>query len=388
MGLLGDPAGLPGRHLQPDHAFPQQREAVAQVEGVADQLRPGRRGDAQAEGEGLGGERGHRRGAVTAERLVRGQDVERGAAVGGDPGLGGGGVQDRPLVGQPQLAQRRAAFHRLGLGGGFEDTGSVEVGGPRPRTPPPVPRSWDNPSIDHRHRTGPEPLYAQGIPESCGGFVTRALNRHGAGSSTTEHERLAASSTNEEVGAPRTSTNEPRTSDQQSGGDEHRPAERLTALSAAQRRADCPRVRRWVVDPGEVAGPGQHRDRGVREQGRELLAATGVGPGVELAAKDPHRCREVLRGPRGCGRDRRRRRGTSPSRRRCAAADRTPRAPGRRRPSGRRRAPRSRPVARASGPRLPARLAGRRTRSRPRAARERRPSRCRRGRARRRGSRA
>ena len=29
VGLLGDPAGLPGRHLQPDEAFPQQREAVA-----------------------------------------------------------------------------------------------------------------------------------------------------------------------------------------------------------------------------------------------------------------------------------------------------------------------------------------------------------------------
>ena len=35
VGLLGDPAGLPGRHLQGLNAFPQQREAVAQVEGVA-----------------------------------------------------------------------------------------------------------------------------------------------------------------------------------------------------------------------------------------------------------------------------------------------------------------------------------------------------------------
>ena len=29
VGLLGDPAGLPGRHLQPGDAFPEQREAVA-----------------------------------------------------------------------------------------------------------------------------------------------------------------------------------------------------------------------------------------------------------------------------------------------------------------------------------------------------------------------
>ena len=100
---------------------------MAQVEGVADQLCPGGGGDAQPEGEGLGGERGHRGGAVPAERLLPGQHVERGAAVGGDPGLTRGGVQDRPLVGQPELHQGGAAFCLLGLGGGFEDTGSIEV---------------------------------------------------------------------------------------------------------------------------------------------------------------------------------------------------------------------------------------------------------------------
>ena len=59
VGLAGDPAGLPGRHLQPDHAFPQHREAVAQVEGVGDQLRPGRRGHAQRQRERFRGERRH-----------------------------------------------------------------------------------------------------------------------------------------------------------------------------------------------------------------------------------------------------------------------------------------------------------------------------------------
>ena len=67
VGLAGDPAGLPGRHLQPGHAFPEEREAVAQVEGVGDQLCPGRRGHAQRQRERFGGERGHGRGAIAAQ---------------------------------------------------------------------------------------------------------------------------------------------------------------------------------------------------------------------------------------------------------------------------------------------------------------------------------
>ena len=67
VGLPGDPAGLPGRHLQPGHAFPEDRVAVAQVEGVGDQLCPGRRGHAQGEGERLRGERRHGRCPVAAE---------------------------------------------------------------------------------------------------------------------------------------------------------------------------------------------------------------------------------------------------------------------------------------------------------------------------------
>ena len=81
----------------------------------------------QSEGEGLGGERGHRGGAVATERLVPCQDVKRWAAVGGDSGVTRGGVQDRPLVGKPELHQGGAALGQLRLGGGFEDTGSIEV---------------------------------------------------------------------------------------------------------------------------------------------------------------------------------------------------------------------------------------------------------------------
>ena len=124
VGLAGDAAGLPGRHLQPGHAFPEHREAVAQVEGVGDQLCPGRRGHAQGEGERFRGERRHRRCAVAAERLV-GQ--EGGAAERLDPGVGGGGVEVGPVGGQLELAERGSSFGSFGCGGGFEHAGRVEV---------------------------------------------------------------------------------------------------------------------------------------------------------------------------------------------------------------------------------------------------------------------
>ena len=124
VGLAGDPAGLPGRHLQPGHAFPEKREPVAQVEGVGDQLCPGRRGHAQRQRERFGGERRHGRGAVAAERLV-GQ--EGGTAEGLDPGVGGGGVEVGPVGGELELAERGSSFGLFGLGGGFEHAGGVEV---------------------------------------------------------------------------------------------------------------------------------------------------------------------------------------------------------------------------------------------------------------------
>ena len=67
VGLAGDPAGLPGRHLQPGQPFPEHGQPVAEVEGVGDQLCPGRRGHAQRQRERFGGERRHRRGAVPAQ---------------------------------------------------------------------------------------------------------------------------------------------------------------------------------------------------------------------------------------------------------------------------------------------------------------------------------
>ena len=124
VGLAGDPAGLPGRHLQPADAFPEEGEAVAEVEGVGDQLRPGRRGHAQREGERFRGERRHGRCAVAAQRLV-GQ--QRGTAERLDPGVGGGGVEVGPVRGQLELAERGSSFGLFGLGGGFEHAGRVEV---------------------------------------------------------------------------------------------------------------------------------------------------------------------------------------------------------------------------------------------------------------------
>ena len=103
VGLAGDPAGLPGRHLEPTDAFPEEGEAVAQVEGVGDQLCPGRRGHAQRQRERFGGERGHGRGAVPAERLVGQQG---GTAERLDTGVGGGGVEVGPVGGELELAER------------------------------------------------------------------------------------------------------------------------------------------------------------------------------------------------------------------------------------------------------------------------------------------
>ena len=109
VGRLGDPAGPPDRDVQRLGAAPGVREPVDQVEGVGDQRHRRTRGDAEGEAEGFGCERGHRGGAVAAERLV-GVQV-RVAAPGGGAGVGGGGVQDAPLVGELELVE-------VGLRGG------------------------------------------------------------------------------------------------------------------------------------------------------------------------------------------------------------------------------------------------------------------------------
>jgi hypothetical protein len=116
-GLLGDAAGLPGRHPQGLDLVPQPRVAVDQVEGVADQGGGRAGGDPQPHGEGFGGERRHHRGAVPAQHLGGLQDVR----------LHRGGVQHGPLVGQRQLPRRRATLLVLGLGERVEHTSGVET---------------------------------------------------------------------------------------------------------------------------------------------------------------------------------------------------------------------------------------------------------------------
>ena len=103
VGLLGDPAAPPDRHLQGLEAAPGVREPVDQVEGVGEQGLGGVGGHPEGEAEGFGCERGHQRGALPAQRLVGVQVAV--AAPHRDAGVGGGGVQDAPLVGELELAE-------------------------------------------------------------------------------------------------------------------------------------------------------------------------------------------------------------------------------------------------------------------------------------------
>ena len=124
VGEDGDVAALPGRDLEGGDAFPGFGEAVAQLEGVGDQLLGGDRGDPQGDGEGFGGVGGDLGAALAAQRLV-GQ--EGFAAPGGDTGLGGGGVEHGPLVGDEQLVPGGCAFAVVGVGEEVEQRFGVEV---------------------------------------------------------------------------------------------------------------------------------------------------------------------------------------------------------------------------------------------------------------------
>ncbi len=108
VGELGDPAGLERIDLQRLHPAPAAGQPVAQVQGVGDQ-RPDRvLGQAQGRGQGLGGERRHRRTAIPAQRLLPVQHPRQARGVeGGDPALVGGGVQHAPMTDQPQLVPLR-----------------------------------------------------------------------------------------------------------------------------------------------------------------------------------------------------------------------------------------------------------------------------------------
>ena len=159
VGLVGDAAGLPGRHLQAADSFPQQWEPVAQVEGVGDQLRPSGGGHAHCQRERFGGERRHGGGAVPAERLV-GQERRPTGRL--DTGVGRGGVEVGPVRGELELAERGASLGLFGFGGGFEHAGGVEVADlvllPDRRA------HGTKSSIDHRHsRASESPVSTRGV---------------------------------------------------------------------------------------------------------------------------------------------------------------------------------------------------------------------------------
>ena len=105
-------------------AFPGLGEAVAQLEGVGDQLLGGGRGDTQCDGQGFGGVGRDLRAALATQRLV-GQ--QRFAAPGGHAGLGGGGMDDGPLVGDEQLVACSLAFASVGVGEEVEQRLGAQV---------------------------------------------------------------------------------------------------------------------------------------------------------------------------------------------------------------------------------------------------------------------
>ena len=107
---------------------PDAGEPVLEVEGVGDQPHPGGGGDAQRGGHRFGGERGDRRGALAAQRLVDTEHAgQRGAAPGGDAGVGGRGVPHAPLGGEPELAPLGGSGVELALFEHREELVVVEV---------------------------------------------------------------------------------------------------------------------------------------------------------------------------------------------------------------------------------------------------------------------
>ena len=157
--LLGDPAGPPDRDVQRLGAAPGVREPVDQVEGVGDQGHRGGGGDAEGEAEGFGCERGHRGGAVTAERLVGVQVAV--AAPGGGAGVGGGGVQDAPLVGELELVEVGLAAGSFVVAQGGEQRVGSEVVDPGPVAGCAAHGSSQARATDTRR--GSEPLVHKGI---------------------------------------------------------------------------------------------------------------------------------------------------------------------------------------------------------------------------------
>ena len=140
------------------HAFPQQGEPVAEVEGVGDQLCPGRGGHAQRQRERFGGERRHSGvpspPSDSSARSAAPPNVSTPVSV-------SGGVEVGPVGGELELAERGASFGLFGLGGGFEHAGGVEVADLV--LLPDRGAHGTKPSIDHRQSEAQNPLCPQGV---------------------------------------------------------------------------------------------------------------------------------------------------------------------------------------------------------------------------------
>ena len=101
VGLAGDPRACQAGTSKPGQPFPEDGEAVAQVEGVGDQLCPGRRGHAQRQRERFGGERRHR-------RVCRPRPSDSSARSAAPPNVSTPGVRQWQGAGRPS-AQRAGA---------------------------------------------------------------------------------------------------------------------------------------------------------------------------------------------------------------------------------------------------------------------------------------
>ena len=124
VGLAGDPAGLPGRHLQPTTRFHSigRRWRRSRASAISCAPADGDMPSASANGSGVN--------AATAGVPSPPSDSSAsraGAAERLDPGVAGGGVEVGPVGGELELAERGSSFGLFGLGGGFEHAGRVEV---------------------------------------------------------------------------------------------------------------------------------------------------------------------------------------------------------------------------------------------------------------------
>ena len=198
VGLLGDPAGPPERHLERLGAAPGVREPVDQVEGVGHQRHRGAGGDAEGEAEGFGCERGHHRRAVAAEGLV-GVQV-RVAAPARGAGVGGGGVQHDTTGRRAGAGRARPGGGYLGVLEGGEQRVGAEVVDPGPAGGCCAHGSSQAPTTDTRR--GSEPLVHKGIEETLGVPQQRRRRKRAGRGWGSRHGCCATCSTNEGAAQP------------------------------------------------------------------------------------------------------------------------------------------------------------------------------------------